>query len=151
MTGLPSKTSTSDVIAEQLLDRLARLHKHLRQTKLPSPMTPERISTLSALVQSGPVSLTALAKTENVRPATMSRMVTALDEENFVCRRENKEDGRGVLVAITPKGRRAYERARQLQLKQLTDALDTLPRAQAASLKALVDLLSQLSAAIGPK
>ena len=86
-------------------------------------MTPERLSALAVIEQRGPISVTALADKEMVRPATMSRMVSALVDEGLVKRSEDKNDGRGVLVTTTSKGRRLYQRAQEQRLQHFAEAL----------------------------
>ncbi len=68
-------------IASMLHDQFSRLTRQLRNMQLPQGMTPERLSALSVIDKRGPISVTALADKEMVRPATMSRMVSALVDE----------------------------------------------------------------------
>jgi DNA-binding MarR family transcriptional regulator len=81
-------------------------------------ISPARASALSVLVFGGPRSLTALAQAEQVTPATMSRLVAAMEGEGLVKRKRDDEDGRAVRLEATPKGRRILElgRARRLEL-----------------------------------
>ncbi|MCA9244454.1 MAG: winged helix-turn-helix transcriptional regulator [Phycisphaerales bacterium] len=73
--------------------------------------SPERMSTLEFLSHVKHSSVTHLANAESVRAATMSRCVTSLVDDGFVRKLGDKTDGRGVLVAITPKGRNALKKA----------------------------------------
>lgn len=136
--------STKDVAA-LLNDRFARLARQLRNLDLPAGMTPERLSAMSAIESEGPISVTALADREMVRPATMSRMVSALVDDGLARRIDDKADGRGVLVVATAKGRRLFSRAHQQRLKQLKQALGTLTRDQLSAMRALTGALDQLS------
>src|ERR1043166_7140991 len=122
-------------IATLLHDQCSRLTRQLRNMELPQGMTPERLSALSVIDKRGPISVTALADKEMVRPATMSRMVSALVDEGLVKRSEDKNDGRGVLVTATPKGRRAYQRAQQVRLQHFSDALAELTPDQLAAMR----------------
>ena len=106
--GLPTEADTRSEIAALLNEQFARLSRQLRTLELPHGMTPERLSALSVIDKRGPISVTALAEKEMVRPATMSRMVTALVDEGLVKRADDKTDGRGVLVSTTAKGRRTF-------------------------------------------
>src|SRR6185369_6007721 len=99
-----AESETSE-IAAQLHDQFSRLTRQLRNMELPQGMTPERLSALAVIDKRGPISVTALADKEMVRPATMSRMVSALVDEGLCRRSEDKNDGRGVLVSATSKGR----------------------------------------------
>src|SRR5688572_30482851 len=105
----PPEADSRSEIAALLQEQFSRLTRRLRTLELPHGMTPERLSALSVIEKRGAISVTALAENELVRPATMSRMVTALVEEGLVKRTGDKNDGRGVLVSATPKGRRAYQ------------------------------------------
>ena len=138
-------TENTREIAGLLHDRFSRLTRQLRHMPLPAGMTQERLSALSSIINDGPISVTALADREMVRPATMSRMVSALVDDHLARRLENKTDGRGVLVAITAKGRSAYQRAHKLRLQQLGAALKDLPQDQLATMYKLAEALQRLS------
>ena len=138
-------------IAALLNDQFSRLSRQLRNMDMPDGMTPERLSALSVIEKRGPISVTALADKEMVRPATMSRMVSALVDEGLVRRREDKNDGRGVLVSATPKGRRAYQRAQQQRLHQFSEALNALTPEQLSAMRSLAAALERLTAVLdGP-
>ena len=108
-------------------------------------MTPERLSALSVIEKRGPISVTALAENELVRPATMSRMVTALVEEGLVKRSGDKNDGRGVLVSATPKGRRAFQRAQEQRLSHFAEVLESLSDEQLVAMRNLTSALERLT------
>lgn len=145
MPASPSTDTTAHEIASLLHDRFSRLSRQLRHMELPTGMTPERLSTLAAIDTFGPISVTALADREMVRPATMSRMISSLVDEGLARRQEDKSDGRGVLVVATAKGRRAYQRAHEQRLEQLAEALSGFPREQLVAMRDLVTVLEQLT------
>ncbi len=142
------ENSARNEIAALLHDQFSRLTRQLRNMDLPQGMTPERLSALSVIEKHGPISVTALADREMVRPATMSRMVSALVDEGLVRRHEDREDGRGVLVTTTPKGRRAYQRAHQQRLHQFIEALERLTPEQLTAMKALASALEKFTAVL---
>jgi DNA-binding MarR family transcriptional regulator len=80
-----------------------------------------------------------------VRPATMSRMVSALVDEGLCRRSEDKNDGRGVLVSATSKGRKAYLRAQQQRLNHLANALSSLSPDQLSAMRSLTAALERLT------
>jgi len=116
--------------------------------ELPHGFTPERLRTLATIHTNGPISVTALAQLEKVRPATISRMISSLEEEGFVKRREDAHDKRSVLISTTPKGRQMYLRANQRYLKQLNEALESLDPQQRKLMRELASLLDQLNTAL---
>lgn len=138
------ENNTSE-IAALLHERFSRLSRQLRHMELPSGMTPERLSALAAIQNHGPISVTALADREMVRPATMSRMVSALVDDGLARRLEDKSDGRGVLVSVTAKGRRAYQRAHQQRLGQLAEALKHFTPEQLTAMRSLAEALERLT------
>jgi DNA-binding MarR family transcriptional regulator len=111
-------------------------------------MTAERLSTLAAIERRGPISVTALADTEMVRPATMSRMVSALVDAGLAKRLEDKNDGRGVLVVPTAKGKRVFQRAHLKRLDQLAEALKALPPEQLEAMRGAADALERLTSVL---
>jgi DNA-binding MarR family transcriptional regulator len=152
---MPAQRESEDTacgeIAALLNDQFSRLSRQLRNMDLPDGMTPERLSALSVIEKRGPISVTALADKEMVRPATMSRMVSALVDEGLVRRREDKTDGRGVLVSSTPKGRRTYRRAQQVRLQQFVEALNALTPDQLSAMRSLAAALESLTSLLdGP-
>jgi DNA-binding MarR family transcriptional regulator len=144
--GLPGETDARSEIAALLHEQFARLTRQLRTIELPDGMTPERLSALSVIDKRGPISVTALAEQEMVRPATMSRMVTALVEDGLVKRGEDKDDGRGVLVTTTSKGRRAFQRAQEQRLQHFAEVLDSLSAEQLEAMRKLTGALERLTA-----
>jgi DNA-binding MarR family transcriptional regulator len=142
---MPAEADTRSEIAALLHEQFARLTRQLRTLELPQGMTPERLSALSVIDKKGPISVTALADREMVRPATMSRMVTALVEEGLVKRSDDKTDGRGVLVSVTSKGRRAFQRAQEQRLQHFAEVLESLNDEQLASMRSLASALERLT------
>ena len=71
-----------------------------------------RLSALSVIVFGGPLTLGAVADAEHVRPATMTGIVTGLEQAGLVRRKKHRSDARAVLVEATPAGRRLLTRAR---------------------------------------
>ena len=138
-------------IAALLHEQFARLTRRLRTLELPSGMTAERLSALSVIEKRGPISVTALADTEMVRPATMSRMITALGTEGLVKRSDDKSDGRGVLVSVTPKGRRAFQRAHEQRLSHFAEVVESLSDEQLVAMRDLTTALERLTTLLNNK
>ena len=149
--GLPGETDARSEIAALLHEQFARLTRQLRTIELPNGMTPERLSALSVIDKRGPISVTALAENEMVRPATMSRMITALVEDGLVKRADDKTDGRGVLVSTTSKGRRTFQRAQEQRLHHFAEVLESLSTEQLSAMRNLTGALERLTALLDDK
>jgi len=142
---MPPEADSRSEVAALLHEQFARLTRRLRTLELPHGMTAERLSALSVIEKRGPISVTALADTEMVRPATMSRMITALVEEGLVKRGGDKNDGRGVLVSVTPKGRRTFQRAQELRLTRFAEVVESLSDEQLVAMRDLASALERLT------
>src|SRR5271165_3028894 len=100
---MPKATNVEEV-ADQLHSTAIRLLRLVRVQDTASGIAPARLSALSVMVFGGPVSLRELARAEQVRPPTMSRIVDALEAKGLARRRTNAKDRRAVVIAATKKG-----------------------------------------------
>ncbi|HJU65574.1 MAG TPA: MarR family transcriptional regulator, partial [Gemmatimonadaceae bacterium] len=84
--------------AERIADRVhsAAIHllRRLRKEDTKTGLSAPRLSALSVVVFGGPLTLGALAAAEQVRPPTMTRLVTALEKRGLVTREPDPDDGR---------------------------------------------------------
>jgi DNA-binding MarR family transcriptional regulator len=96
-------------------------------------ISPARASALSVLVFGGARSLGELAQAERVTPATMSKLVTALEGEGLVRRYPDVNDARAIRVEATAKGRRILERGRERRLDLLEELLGEASEAEIAA------------------
>ena len=98
MTDVKQKSVASAELlqtADKLHSAAIHLLRRLRVRDRESGVGPAQLSALSVLVFGGPRSLGELADAEQVRPPTMSRIVSGLAAAGLV-RREATEDGRRV-------------------------------------------------------
>jgi DNA-binding MarR family transcriptional regulator len=119
---------------EQLADRLHSTAIHLlrlvRAEDAKSGIGPAQLSALSVIVFGGPVSLNDLARAEQVRPPTMSRIVDALEAAGLARRGANPEDRRAVIIEATPKGTSILQKGRKLRVRFLASHLAALSSAE---------------------
>ena|SRR5579875_519494 len=106
-------------------------------------ISPARASALSVLVFGGPRTLTELARAERVTPATMSRLVRAMEGEGLVRREPHDRDARSVLLHPTAKGRRILERGRRRRLDLLEDLLGGASDAEVEAVGAAADVVER--------
>jgi DNA-binding MarR family transcriptional regulator len=98
------------------------LVRRVREVDGAMGITPARASALSVLVFGGARTLTELARAEQVTPATMSKLVSALEAEGLVRRDPDPSDARAVRLQATAQARRILERGRARR----TEYLDSL-------------------------
>ena len=94
--------------------------------------------------QSGPMRLSELARREAVTAPTMSRVLTALDEQGLVRRTVDPDDARGVQITLSEKGAAALREVRSHRTALLARRLARLDDAQLAALGAALPALESL-------
>src|ERR671937_298564 len=115
--------------------------RHVRRDDPATGLSAARLSALSVLVFGGPRSLGELAAAEHVRPATMTRIVQALEEEGLVRRERDPDDGRITRLQATAKGERVLWRGRELRVARLAELLARLAAGKGAPLRKAGDLV----------
>ncbi len=105
-----------NTVAIHLVRRLSREDAAL-------DLTPARMSALSVLAASGPLTLGGLARTEHVTAPSMTRLVTAMEQDGLVQRLPSAQDGRKVFVRITDTGRNVLESGQDRRVAALVDWL----------------------------
>lgn len=111
-------------------DRLhsAAIHalRHVRREDPATELSAARLSALSVLVFGGAKALGELAAAEQVRPATMSRIVQALEQDGYVRRERDPDDGRVARLRATAKGERVMQHGRRKRVESLATLLGGL-------------------------
>ena len=109
-------------IADKLHSAAIHLLRRVRARDSISGIGPAQLSALSVLVFGGPRSLGELAEAEQVRPPTMSRIVTSLVRLGLV-RRRPTDDKRRFQLEPTAKGTRILREGRQRRVELLAQVL----------------------------
>ncbi|HET7150081.1 MAG TPA: MarR family transcriptional regulator [Candidatus Acidoferrum sp.] len=147
MTRVKQKSLASPELletADKLHSAAIHLLRRLRVRDRESGIGPAQLSALSVLVFGGPRSLGELADAEQVRPPTMSRIVSGLERSGLV-KRHATEDARRMRLEATAKGTRILWQGRQRRVESLAAALASLDQADAARLRELVELLPEIA------
>ncbi|OLT01092.1 MarR family transcriptional regulator [Pseudonocardia sp. CNS-004] len=82
---------------------VGRLHRRIRIDGRES-IPPLQLSALVTVEQHGPLRLSELARREAVTAPTMSRVLSALDEQGLVIRTPDPSDARGVQIVLSDDG-----------------------------------------------
>lgn len=135
---------------EELADRLHSTAIHLlRQVRVQdaaSGIAPARLSALSVLVFGGAMSLNELARAEQVRPPTMSRIVDALEAEGLIRRTVNEQDRRAVVIEATEKGAGILWQGRKRRVKFLAKHLSRLSETEWKQIEGAVQAIQKAMA-----
>jgi len=105
---------------------------------------PARLSALSVLVFGGPMSLGQLAAAEQVRPPTMTRIVSGLERGGLAERVTDPGDARRVQIRATPRGVRLMQRGRKARTAYLARHLRPLTKEELAKLGEAVEILHRM-------
>jgi DNA-binding MarR family transcriptional regulator len=102
-------------------------------------------SVLVRLDREGSTYVSALATAEHVRPQSMAQTIAELEGQGFVRKRDDPEDGRRLLIEITPEGRRRLDEDRRRRQDWLSEAMDhELTAGERSTLAEAVPLLRRL-------
>jgi DNA-binding MarR family transcriptional regulator len=131
-------------VADQLHSAAIHLLRHLRKEDDASGLSAPRLSALSVVVFGGPVTLGQLAKAEQVKPPTMTRIVTGLEKGGLVRREGDPRDRRLTRIYATRKGERVLQAGRARRVELLAGAVARLDATELAELGRGSQLLMQL-------
>ena len=133
-------------VAERLHSGAIRLLRRVRVVDAETGLSAPKLSALSVLHFGGAMSLSALARAEQVRAPTMSKLVVDLEAEGLVVKRADRVDRRGVRIEVTSKGRVLMAEGRRRRLALLRKRLAKLSRAELVLLQKAAELMLQVAA-----
>jgi DNA-binding MarR family transcriptional regulator len=136
-------------VADALHSAAIHLLRRVRRVDERSGVGPAKLSALSVLVFGGKARLTDLARAEQVRPPTMTRLIAALEADGLVRRRSDPDDARAVRIEATPLGRRLLLQGRQRRVAALAAALEGVTREELALLSRAAAIIERLSRGLG--
>jgi DNA-binding MarR family transcriptional regulator len=133
-----AKAHTTEDLADRLHSAAIHLLRLVRVQDAATGVAPARLSALSVIVFGGPISLNDLARAEQVRPPTMSRIVDALEAEGLARRRVNQQDRRAVLIEATARGAAILKQGRKRRVRFLATHLRRLSGAELKQIESAV-------------
>jgi len=131
--------------ADRLHSAAIHLLRRLRIRDRESGIGPAQLSALSVLVFAGPKSLAELAEAEQVKPPTMSRIVSGLLRAKLVRRKTDLQDRRAVVIQATEKGIHIMQEGRRRRVEALAAVIRGLPEKEIAKLQEAAQLMECLS------
>ena len=139
----PARTIAVTEVANRLRLVVMRLARRLRQQE-EGPITPSQVSAIHSIEKLGPVTLGELAAAERVQPPSMTRIVSALEENGYVVREVDAGDRRIARLHLTAEGRRVIERGRRRRTEYLAARLGRLEPDDVAALERALPLLERM-------
>ena len=136
--------SRGEAVADRLHSAAIHLLRQLRKEDDASGLSAPRLSALSVVVFGGPLTLGRLALAEQVKPPTMTRIVTGLEKEGLVQRIGDVRDRRLTRIRATTKGQRILAAGRARRVEKLATAVKRLDPTELAELARGVQLLEAI-------
>jgi DNA-binding MarR family transcriptional regulator len=125
---------------------LERVVSLIRRLAPPQGISLTAASTLRTLERSGPCRLSALAAFEGVTQPAMTQLVSRLERDGYAERRGDTDDGRVVMVHLTPAGEDLVSRRRDLRARRLAELTGRLSIDDRAAIAAALAALDRLTA-----
>jgi DNA-binding MarR family transcriptional regulator len=144
------RTSTNQrlAVADALHSAAIHLLRGVRKQDERTGVGPARLSALSVLVFGGPMRLTELARVEQVKPPTMTKVVAGLEAAGLVRRRADAEDARAVRLKATARGTKLLQEGRRRRVERLASALQALAFEELDVLARAAAIVERVSATI---
>ena len=136
-----TKGEDAEALADHMHSAAIHLLRQLRKEDDASGLSAPRLSALSVVVFGGPLTLGELARAEQVKPPTMTRIVTGLEREGLVKRKGDPHDRRLTHIEATSKGQKVLAAGRARRVKKLATAVSRMEKKELAELRRGVQLL----------
>jgi DNA-binding MarR family transcriptional regulator len=146
----PARQAPSD-LATRLHSAAIHLLRRLRVEDVKSGLSGPRLSALSVVVFAGPITLGDLARAEQVRPPTMSRVVAALARGGLVSVTRDPKDRRVQRIRATARGRSLLEAGRTRRVHRLARDLAALDPDEYAKITDSLVVLERIARPDGPR
>ncbi|MBI3792271.1 MAG: MarR family transcriptional regulator [Gemmatimonadetes bacterium] len=148
---MPPRQPAAARAADRLHSAAIHLLRRLRTEDDASGLSAPRLSALSVIVFGGPITLGDLARREQVRPPTITRVVRDLAQLGLVALEPDPADARVRRAVATARGRRLLDEGRRRRVAALTDAIAALPARERARLIGALDVLERVARPEAPR
>jgi DNA-binding MarR family transcriptional regulator len=132
-------------LAVALRDAIMRLNRRLRQSRPVGDLTLTQLSALNSVELAVTLTPRELADTERVRPPTMTKIISRLEERGLIERTPHPTDRRQVMLAATDSGRAVVFEHRRARDVWLAQRLAGLTPSERETLRQAAELLDRLS------
>lgn len=119
--------------------------RRLRSERSDGSLPLSHLSALTALNRYGPLSPTALAHQEQIRPPTTTQVIAALEARGLVVREPHETDRRQSVITVTDAGRQVIAHDRARREAWLSRSLETLTEEERETLLNVLPLLERIA------
>jgi DNA-binding MarR family transcriptional regulator len=96
-----TRSTRASALAEDLRLLIGKLKRQLRKQGNHEDLTPSQVSVLLRLEKGGPATVSSLARSEGMRPQSMSSAISALEAAGLVSGTPDPDDGRQTIMSLT--------------------------------------------------
>jgi DNA-binding MarR family transcriptional regulator len=130
---------------QEILDSFRRIVRVLRESSRAAEnrvgLSGAQLFVMSALKKEPQLSINELAERTHTHQSTVSVVVSRLVERGLVARTASAEDGRRLILKLTPEGRALLKRAPDAAQERLVAAIDSLAAAERRKLSSLMAVM----------
>ena len=105
------------------------------------PISVSEAHALGELAQEGELRQVELTRRLRLQKSTVSRMVTQMSARGWVERAPAPDDGRGVVLRLTPSGRRAAQSLADARRERFSHLLESIPAHERAGVLHALDVM----------
>jgi len=131
-------------MASELVTLAVRLTRRLRAMSPAGELAGPEISVLAVLVHGGRMTPGGLARLEEVRSPTVTRLLRKLEARGLVRRMPDSTDGRVTWVEATAAGEERFRAGHARRVRPLADVLDRLEEEDRRALEAAMPVLRRV-------
>jgi DNA-binding MarR family transcriptional regulator len=132
--------------AEALAALVPKLRRRLREHGSLGDLTPSQVAVLLRIEREGPATAARLAQAESMRPQSMSAIVAALQEQDFLESSPDPNDGRQTILSLTAACKKRIKANRASRRDWLSQLIRTkLSIAEQKQLAQAIELLQRLA------
>jgi DNA-binding MarR family transcriptional regulator len=136
----------ASALAEDLRLLIGRLKRRLREQGQREDIPPSQVAVLLRLEKDGPSTVSGLARSEGMRPQSMSAAISALEAAGLVRGAADPDDGRQTIIFLTDACRERLRTGRAARQDWLSRTIATkLSAREQQELAAAVRLLKRLA------
>jgi DNA-binding MarR family transcriptional regulator len=105
-----------------------------------------QVSTLARVIKKGPLTASAIAQAEHVRPQSVAETLTALRADGLITSEQDPADGRKTLISATAKGKQLVQSVSASREAWLAKAIEAVvDPAERRALSTAISLLNRLT------
>ncbi len=142
------QSQTKNQYSQSILRSLRRVIRTVnvcsKQLNASHSITGPQLNCLTTIHDSGPISLTALARAMNIGFSTVNGIIDRLQNKDLVRRDRCEQDRRKVLIRTTEKGEMLLKNTPLVFQNRLDHALQTLPELEQATIALALERIAEL-------